>query len=241
MLLLKTLARRIRTRLHDTDDITYTDEEILDSINCGVRFIRRAIADIRPSLLTSVHEGILTAGTKTIVLDVRPTKIIHVTAGDKIIKTEKFYSSKKIYHNYEKIFNNHSPTHTEVVKNTYSEKALHKTELAHIIVERNDKTGTPKEFCLIGEKTINFFPIPTADTKYTVLTIDDIEELSLNDNSPLNTEFDDFLVEYATIRLAAGNEFDMTQEQQMMSNIYLQIQKILTPPPAGCVTYPYWK
>lgn len=241
MLPLKTLAWRTRIRAHDTDNITYTDEEILDCINCGVRFIRRAIADIRPSLLTSIHEGILKAGTKQIVLDVRPTKIIHVSAGDKLVKSVTTYSSKKIYHNWEKIYQNHSPIYTKVVKNTYSEKALHKTELANIIVESSDKSGTPTDFCLIGERIINFFPIPRYDTKYTVLTIDDIEELSMSDNSPLNTEFDDFLVEYATIRLAVGNEFDMTQEQQMMSNIYGQIQRILMPPPAGCVTSSYWK
>ena len=240
MLPIKTIARRIRTRSHDTDDITYTDEEILDCINCGIRFIRRAIADIRPSLLMSTHEGILTAGNNQIVLDVRPTKIIHVTAGDKLIKSVTTYSSKKIYHNYEKIFNNHSPSYTKTVTNTYSEKALHRTELANIIAESSDKTGTPTDFCLIGEKTINFFPAPRYETKYSVLMIDDIEELSMSDNSPLNTEFDDFLVEYATVRLAVGNEFDMTQEQQIMSNIYSQIQRILLPPPVGCVTFPYW-
>ena len=51
MLSVQTLARRIRTRLHDTDEITYSDEEILDCINCGIRFIRRLIASMRPSLL----------------------------------------------------------------------------------------------------------------------------------------------------------------------------------------------
>lgn len=112
--------------------------------------------------------------------------------------------------------------------------------MANIIVESNNKTGTPTDFCLIGEKTINFFPIPISDTKYTVLAVDDIEEISMSENSPLNTEFDDFLIEYATIRLSVGNEFDMTQEQQMMANIYAQIQRILMPPPSGCVTVSYW-
>ena len=34
MLPLKTIARRIRIKIHDMDAITYTDEEILDAINC---------------------------------------------------------------------------------------------------------------------------------------------------------------------------------------------------------------
>lgn len=241
MLPLQTISRRIRIKVHDVDEVAYTDDEILDAINCGVRFMRRTIANIRPSLLTSVHEGILSAGTKTIELDARPTKIIHITAGDRIIKSERNRFSKKIYHNWERIYGNHEPLFVETINNTYVEKALHRTELANIIVKPNEKVGTPKEFCLVGEKTINFFPTPQRDTKYTALTIDDVKELSMSDNSPLNTEFDDFLVEYAAIRLSLRNEFDMTQESQMMSNIYSQIQQILMPPPSGCVTKGYWR
>ena len=240
MLPLQTIKRRIRTRLHDSDSIAYDDEEILDVINCGIRFIRRAIASIRPSLLISKNEGILSAGTKSILLEKRPTKIIHITAGDKIIKTITTYSSEKIYHNYKKIFKNHDPISTEVVTNFYAEKELRKTELAHLVKEWSNLTGAPKEFYLTGTQTINFFPIPEVETKYTILTVDDIEELSLKDDSPLNTEFDDFLIEYAAIRLEIGNEYDVSQEQQVMSNIYSQIQQILMPPPTGVVTKGYW-
>lgn len=240
MLPLRTISRRIRLKVHDVDEVTYPDDEILDSINCGVRFIRRAIATIRPALLASAHEGILAAGTNEVILPVRPTKIIHITIGDRIIKSDKSFFSKKVFENWEKVFQNYSPLFVEKVTNTYSETALHRTELANIIVNRSDSVGMPTEFCLIGEKTIRFFPTPQQDVKYTALTIDDIEELSMEDNSPLNTEFDDFLVEYATIRLSVGNEFDMTQEQMAMSNIYSQIQQILMPPPSGCVTKGYW-
>lgn len=241
MLSLQVIMRRIRKRLHDSDSIAYDDEEIVDVINCGIRFIRRAIANIRPSLLASTTEGILSAGTKSIVLDVRPTKIIHVTAGNKITKTIKTYNSEKIYHNYKKIWRNHDPICTEVVTNYYSEKALRRTELAHIIGRGSEQSGTPREFCLIGNQTIRFFPIPDVDTKYTLLTINDITELSLTDNSPLNTEFDDFLIEYATTRLSIGNEYDVSQESELMMNIYSQIQQILLPPPSGVVVRGYWQ
>ena len=86
MLSVQTLARRIRHRLHDTDEITYSDEEILDCINCGVRFIRRIIARLRPALLMSEMAGILTAGENSITLANRPTKIISVTAGGKALE-----------------------------------------------------------------------------------------------------------------------------------------------------------
>ena len=93
---------------------------------------------------------------------------------------------------------------------------------------------------MTGSQTLNFFPIPNRKTKYTVRTVDDIEELSWTDSSPLNTEFDDFLIEYAAIRLSVGNEYDMTQENQLMANIAAQIQALLIPPPAGVLTRSYW-
>lgn len=240
MLSVQTLARRIRTRLHDSDSITYDDTEILDCINCGIRFIRRTIADTRPALLMSETEGILEAGAKSITLEKRPTKIINVSAGDRIIKTEIFYTGKKIYHNREKIWHNHNSIYNKHVEHTYSEKALHETEMAFIAPRGNEVKGTPREFFLTGTQTINFFPVPTTPTKYTIRAIDDIEELEWGDVSPLNTEFDDCLIEYATIRLNIGNEFDMTQESMFMANIMTQIQRLLVPPPAGILTQGYW-
>ena len=202
MLSVETLARRIRTRLHDSDCITYEDEEILDCINCGLRFIRRLIASMRPALLLSEVEGTLAAGENKIILQTRPTKIINVTAGG---------------------------------------KALEETEMAFAIFKDYERTGGPEEFFLTGAKTINFYPTPTEPTPYIIRTVDDIAELTWEDNSPLLTEFDDFLVEYATIRLSAGNEYDMTQESQLMANIATQIQQILIPPPVGIITKGYWK
>ena len=202
MLSVQTLARRIRQRLHDTDEITYDDENILDCINCGVRFIRRIIARVRPALLMSESSGTLPTGVKAITLDVRPLKIINVTVNG---------------------------------------KALEETELAFVIHERSEREGVPEKFYLTGSQTINFYPTPTEPTPYVIRTVDDIKELTWEDDSPLLTEFDDFLVEYATIRLGAGNEFDMTQESQLMANIAAQIQENLFPPPAGISTKGYWQ
>ena len=202
MLSVETLARRIRTRLHDTDCITYDDEEVLDCINCGIRFIRRIIATLRPALLMSETDGILAAGENKVELETRPTKIISVTADG---------------------------------------KALEETELAFAIHKKSDVTGEPKEFYLTGTQTINFYPTPQVRTGYIIRTVDDIEELEWEDNSPLLTEFDDFLVEYAAIRLSVGNEYDMTQESQLMTNITAQIQQILIPPPVGIITRGYWQ
>lgn len=240
MLSVQTLARRIRPRLHDKDDIEYDDEQILDCINNGVRFIRRIIADTRPALLMTEHEGVLEAGTRSVVLDKRPTKIVEVTAGDRIVKTEVYYTGKKIYHDFDKIFRNHNPIYNRHEKHTYSEQALHYTEMSFIAPRPSDATGTPRAYFLTGSQTLNFFPTPNQKTKYTVYKVDDIDEIEWSGSSPLLSEFDDFLVEYVAIRLSVGNEFDMSQESQLLANITAQIQALLVPPPAGILTRGYW-
>lgn len=202
MLSVQTLARRIRQRLHDNDCITYADEEILDCINCGIRFIRRIIATLRPALLMSETEGTLAAGENKITLGKPPMKIINVVANG---------------------------------------EALEETDMAFAIHETLKTAEKPQGFFQTGKQTINFFPTPTAPTNYTIRTVDDIEELNWSDNSPLLTEFDDFLVEYAVIRLGTGNEYDMTQETQMLSSIAAQIQQILIPPPVGIIKKGYWR
>lgn len=196
MLSVQALARRIRQRLHDTDCITYDDAEILDCINCGIRFIRRIIARLRPALLMSETTGTLATGVNAITLTKRPTKIISVTAGG---------------------------------------KALEEKELAFAIHKEDNGAEKPEEFYLTGTQTVNFYPTP-----YTIRTVEDIAELTWEENSPLNTEFDDFLVKYAAIRLSVGNEYDMTQEAQLMANIVAQIQQVLIPPPVGIVVKRYW-
>ena len=240
MLSVQTIIRRIRTRCHDSDNITYTDEEILDAINLALRFIRRCIADMRPSLLMSKAEGTLEVGQSSIELEHRPLKVIHVTLGNKIIKSETVDDSEKVFQNYKQIW--HNPTLIYSIRqiDTYREAGLKQTELAHVIHEDNDTKGDPKVFYLTGAKTINFYPIPDKKTKYSILYVEDIEELTAEDESPLLTEFDDFLIEYASIRLQVGNEYDLTQEQAMVQNIFYQIQKILTPPPVGFICNGYW-
>lgn len=200
MLSVETLARRIRQRLHDTDEINYDDAEILDCINCGIRFIRRIIATMRPSLLMTETSGTLAAGENKVALATPPLKIICVLAAN---------------------------------------KALEEMEFAFAIFKSSNE-GEPKEFYLTGTQTINFYPTPSEPTPYKICTVDDISELKWSDYSPLLTEFDDFLVEYATIRLSVGNEYDMSQESQLMANIVAQIQQILIPPPVGIVAKGYW-
>lgn len=94
-----------------------------------------------------------------------------------------------------------------------------------------DKHGFPYAYFITGLKTINLYPIPDKPINYEILAVEDIKEMTLSDEgngkSPFPNEFDDMLIEYALIRLSMGNEFDMSQEMSVMSQIVAQLENIL--------------
>ena len=73
-----------------------------------------------------------------------------------------------------------------------------------------------------------------------VCSADDFEELNFEDETPLLNDFDDFLIEFATMRLSIDNEYDATQEQQISAAIQSQIAQILSPPPTSAQVKGYW-
>ncbi len=109
MIPIKLAIHRVRGMIHDFQHVNYSDREILDVLNFGLRFIRRTIADIQPELLMSKETGILQVGEDEITLKRRPMMIIEMTAGDKIISSVEGFSNKKIFHNHEKICGNKTP------------------------------------------------------------------------------------------------------------------------------------
>ena len=239
MLPMQTILNRVRVKLHDEDAITYLDGVIIDALNDGIRFIRRAIAQIQPELLIETTTGTVEAGESFINLPSRPLKIIEVLAGDRI-KTSVTTRHKRpyIWKNKTKIYKNKLKLWEETTETTWYELPLYSANMRHI--PKRDKPGTPTAYYRTGIKTINFFPVPDKKTAYTIHTINDIEEVTLNDNSPLINDFDDFLIEYAALRLSIGNEYDMSQETQVFANIINQIQMILAPPPPGIEIVGYW-
>lgn len=94
-----------------------------------------------------------------------------------------------------------------------------------------DKHGFPYAYFITGLKTINLYPIPDKPINYEILAVEDIKEMTLSDDdngkSSFPNEFDDMLIEYALIRLSMGNEFDMSQEMSVMSQIVAQLENIL--------------
>ncbi len=238
MLPIKTIIKRLRKVVHDTDEINYDDEEILAVINNGLRFIRRTIAEVHPeTLMTTVH-GTLEPGEDTIELSKRPLQIIRVKSGDEVLKTVTTSNSPLIYRNSSIIYRNKNLIYATTVTKTYKQKRLTETNLRHIPDDM--QPGPPRLYYKTGLKTVHIWPEPEQETGYTIDTIDDIEEVGLEDRSPLLDEFDDFLIEYGALRLAIGNEYDESQETQIMMQIHNQISRMLVPPPPGIVVNGYW-
>ena len=239
MLPIWALIHRVRRAIHDDEQrINYSDAEILAVVNAGLRMIRRTIADIQPEILMKTATGILKAGEDKIILSCRPLMIVEVTAGDKVLSKVEGYANKKIFHNRAKICGNKTLIYSRYELKNFAEHKLDETNLQHI--RERFLIGRPKCFYRVGMHTLKLHPRPRAETAYTVRTIDDIDELHFDDETPLLNEFDDFLIEYAIWRLSLDDEFDMTQEQQIIASITQQIAQVLNPPPPGAVVRGYW-
>lgn len=238
MLPVKTIVRRVRTIVHDKDKITYSDDEIVDVINAAVRFIRRTIADNRPEFISSVKAGTLDAGENLVELDDRPLIFVRVLAGSHIDTYKKYKTSAKIWNNHEKIFNNKRKIFSEVEETTYKQCLLTETNAAEI--EYVPDVGSPEVYYRTGWTGLSFYPIPHETTGYTIEYVPDIKELTMDDDSPLLNEFDDLVIEYAQIRLSVGNEYDVSQDNQIMGSIYSQVIDMLHIPPTGTILDGYW-
>ena len=239
VLSIQSILSTVRVAVHDTDAIEYDDKEIVSVINAGLRFIRRTIIELQPEILSETIVGELAAGENTVLMEKRPAAIVEITAGDNVKTSNSYRISDKIYHNYNPIYNNKTPIYAEeIVDKTYYENPLQAINLRH--VNNKDEEGVPRAFYRTGLRAIHFVPIPNKTTGYTIRYVPDLDEVTLADNSPLLTEYDDFLIEYATIRLSIGNEYDVSQEQVIMGNIVSQIQNMLFPPPPGVRVRGYW-
>ena len=218
MIPIKLAIQRIRGAIHDYQHINYSDDEILLVINAGVRFIRRTVADIQPEILMSEFKGILQSGEDLIQLPKRPLTIIEVTAGNKVISSVEIDNSPLIYNNLDLIYDNLTPIYTKHEEKTFAEFQLQETNLQHLR-NKNLHGEHARYFYRVGLQSLKVFPVPKFETAFTVRTIDDFEELKFEDKTPLLNDFDDFLIEFATMRLSIYNEYDATQEQQILSAI----------------------
>ena len=237
---IKTLVKRVRRVVHDTDAITYDDDEIVWTLNQGIRYIRRIIADTRPEkLVAETVSGILEPGENSIDLPYRPVLFMYVRAGDEVESVTEYTASDKIYHNYNLIYHNKSPIYNLHTLTKYKTYQIPEVNMSQIQGDLGRK-GTPQSYFLTGDKTVTIYPVPELVTQYEILAIPDIDDLTIDDTSPLLHEFDDLLVEYANLRLSIENEYDVSQDSQIMANIQNQVIRLLRIPPKGVMVQGYW-
>lgn len=240
MLPVKTLIKRIRRVVHDTDAITYDDDEILAVINQGVRYIRRTIADNKPEMLAGeVITGMVKAGERSIDLPYRPMLLIYVRAGSEVASSEETYSSDKIYHNWNLIHHNKTKICSKQTVVKYRTRRIQEANISQIYGDM-DREGEPEVYYLTGDRTVNFYPLPRADMSYDILAVEDMDDLTIDDSTPLLNEYDDLLVEFANVRLSVENEYDVSADSQIMSTIQSQIIRLLHIPPTGVTVQGYW-
>ena len=106
MMRISEIARRIRAAIHDEDCITYEDDQIIDAINLGMRFIRRVIMEQEPEVLMTEHKGILESGDSEIMFERAPLQIIEVSVGTELRSVKRWKTNGKIYHDWEKVYGN---------------------------------------------------------------------------------------------------------------------------------------
>ena len=90
--------------------------------------------------------------------------------------------------------------------------------------------GKPRAYCLAGHDRVRVWPTPDREAEYSLSAIRDFEPLTLDDEElPVPADLEDFVYEYCVLRASFTNEFDMTQETQLMATIVQGIQTMLRP------------
>lgn len=94
-------------------------------------------------------------------------------------------------------------------------------------VDDTQRTGQIKAYCLLNRKQLLFFPVPDEACNYEVIGVKQQPELTLDDSTPYNNDFDTLIFEYAVIRAGMGDMFQMSQEMSVMSTLAEQIQNLV--------------
>ena len=183
MISVKDMITRIRAETHDHQKAGYPDEELLMYINDGLRFLRRTIMDIYPSMIADIDmEGELGDGENAIYTYTPIATIIDMRVDGERLDLVNPRSIRKL-----------------------------------------TDTGRPRRYYLSGHNCVKVWPVCEKPYAYSLLAVGDFEPLTLKDETPVPNEYDDYILEYAMIRMNMTQEFDLSQEQQLMSSITSQI------------------
>lgn len=89
------------------------------------------------------------------------------------------------------------------------------------------KSPCPRFYYLKNFNTLRLHPIPTESVNYIVVYVPQVKKLNIDDETPYINDFDDIIIEYANARLNMSNEYDMTQEINIIQMLTSQIEGIL--------------
>ena len=87
--------------------------------------------------------------------------------------------------------------------------------------------GDIKKYVLLNGREILFFPIPQKDQEFKVMGVFDQPRLSPTSNTPFNSDIDNLIFEYVILRAGMGDQFQMSQETQLMQVIATQVEHLL--------------
>lgn len=202
----KDIIDRIRASTHDGDELDYTDDQLLNYINNGIRFVRRTILAIDTYLLCDTVTGVNELPTEPAEVipgeDPEPVEPVDLA----VIKMERPFSSIE-----------------SVRVNGRTLRPINPR-----LIDDPDREGEPHCYYAAGFNNIHLWPRPTGTkVEYTVTYVPDLVILTeLEDEVPFNSDIIDFIVEYAVIRASLVNEFDMSQEAQIMGSIIAQMENL---------------
>lgn len=216
-MIVQDIIERIRASTHDKDKLDYTDEQFINYINNGIRFVRRTILAIDTYLLCDTVTGVNELPTEedeqqeseneNVVIDDEATEEEPEPVDLAVIKMESPFSG--------------------LVSVRVNNRTLR--PINPRLIDEPDREGEPHCYFAAGFNNIHLWPRPTGTkVEYTVTYVPDLVILTdLDEEVPFNNDIIDFIVEYGVIRASLVNEFDMSQEAQIMGSIIAQMENLL--------------
>lgn len=87
--------------------------------------------------------------------------------------------------------------------------------------------GYPHKYYIKNFNTLRLYPIPKEHVSYIVVYVPQVKNLCIKDKTPYPNDFDNVIVEYANARLNMTNEYDMSQEMNIIQILTSQVEEIL--------------
>ena len=209
---LKDLIERVRASTHDRDELDYNDDQLINYINNGIRFVRRTILAIDSMLLSETAVGTLELPEEEPETETNPYIIYDIEAAEEeepvdlsVIKIESSFSN--------------------IISVRVNGNTLR--PINPRLITDMQREGDAEFYYAAGFQKICLWPKQTSKVEYEVTYVPDLVILSdLEDEVPFTNDIVDFIVEYAVIRASMVNEFDVSQESGIMSAIVAQIENL---------------